>query len=245
MALLADRPRHRLPHLEARMSTLEYREYNHTYFLDGAQVRSLSDVLQTAELELCRRFSLPVFGLVPDLRFVNEAVMQDKTAVGSQVDTVNSRLLEGTWTPEDEWQVSDRSLPYVLALEGYWAQTEKPSPVWVQTPLYCRELHFATMPDWHTENSVNDLKCGRNIQRTWGLRMAGQALAHGRATTERILHLEPQLKTRKWSVYERTNGHGDPRIFHFLDQAVVRCAALEDFSNPVFEEWKKRLRCAA
>jgi hypothetical protein len=219
---------------------LTYREEDHTYRLNGVLVRSLSDVLQTAELELCRRYSIEHFGLTPDLRFVNERALQDKTAVGSQVDTVNSLILEGRWTDEREWDVSDRALPYVLALKDYWKVTPVTDKCHVQTPLYSRDLNFATMPDWHTPISVCDLKCGRNYQRTWGLRMAGQAMAHGRAWVERLVHLEPHLKTRKWTVYERVHGTGDPRVFHPLDHAVVQAAALEHFGDPVFQLWKMK-----
>ena len=220
---------------------LVYEEGTHRYFLDGKQKRALSDVLDTAEVECCRRFSVDHYGLTPDFRFIKDAVFENACARNSQVDNVNSRLLEGRWNAEDEGEVSNEALPLVLALYNYWwprLGDERPG-LCVQTPLYCRELDFCTLPDWHDTDSVNDLKCGKTPSRTWGLRMAGQALAHGRARVQRIVQLEPHLKTRKWSTFVRAK-HYDPRVFHPLDETVLRAAALEDWNNPVFEQWKGR-----
>jgi len=222
---------------------LIYEELTHSYWLNGQKKRALSDVLDVAEVELCRRFSIPYFGLTLDLRFVRDHIRENVCARNSQVDHVNSRILEGKWNEQDEWGVSEEALPLVCALYKYWeahlAEVHRPSLA-VQTPLYCPALDFCTLPDWHDAESVNDLKCGKTPSRTWGLRMAGQALAHGRARVQRVVQLEPHLKTRKWSVFVRSK-HFDARVYHPLDEAVVRAAALERFDDPIFEQWKGRI----
>jgi hypothetical protein len=111
----------------------------------------------------------------------------------------------------------------------------------VQTPLYCAELDFCCTPDWHDAWTVNDIKATAKCSRTWGLQTAAQLLAHGQATTRRIIWLRPKLRAQ-YEIYEGGPGmigpNMNPRIFSVYDFDVVRAACRGNYKAECIERWR-------
>ena len=206
-------------------------EHGDHYLVDGRPVRRISTVLRQA-------------GLV-NLDGIPHAVLENARARGSQVDDACSLIMEGRY---DERAICaamvtdiakagwEEARPYVEAYREFWPHCVINERLSVQVPLYCAKLDFCCTPDWFDRDTVNDIKTGSKPQRSWGLQIAAQELAHGKAMVGRILWLRPKLKRKQLEVHSRHDGN--PAIFSRLDYAVIEAACDGNYDADCIQRWK-------
>ena len=219
-----------------------FEEATHRYFVvedDGEQreVPSFSKRLEDAERECRTLLGVEHVGFRPNYGGVSDEVLANARARGSAIDDACSLIMEGRFTAADWMRLHEQAKPYVLAFQDFLRPFGPilRADLCVQTPLYCRKLDTCCMPDFHDDESVNDLKAQDKPNREWGLRLAMMALAHGEATTERSIWLRPKLKTRSYEVH--TRNQGNPKIFSTWDYQVVEAICLQDYDAEAIKQW--------
>lgn len=201
---------------------IELREEDHTYWVDGVEKRSWSAIAKAA-------------GLLPDFPDSAYAKVVNAKHRGRQIHQACAMLILGQ--PFDVKQLHDEALPYVQAFLEFW--NIHGCRAVAETPLYHPDLDYCTTPDFHTPDTVFDIKTTDRPSRTWGLQTAAQILALGGLShRRRIVWLRPKLKTKKYELIEPE----DCRVFTVQDFEVVREAATGQYDGPAITVWKEGMR---
>ena len=220
-----------------------FREADHTYWIIDAETRGKTEVpsfsqrLEDAERECRRILGVEHVGFRPNYGGVSDEVLANARARGSAIDDACSLIMEGRFTANDWIKLHREAKDYVMAYLTWWRGSKPVGTLRVQTPLYCRQLDTCCMPDFHDDESVNDVKAQAKQSREWGLRLAMMALAHGSATIERAIWLRPHLKRSQYEVH--TRNQMDRRIFSKWDSQVVEAICLQDYDAEAIKQWFK------
>jgi hypothetical protein len=188
--------------------SLIYDSVGHRYFDGGVQVPSLSKVMELG-------------GYKSDLSKIPLHILQRKRALGGAVHEAISLYLHNRL----DWTTVDSAVyPYVAAAVRY-IENEDVEVEWSELPFGGVDVGFACTPDLLTKRAIREWKTTYKIMPDVAIQLAGQAVAVGDLSLERIV------------VQLKPNGDYDTVQYDDPEDIVDFQACLRTAKRKIRENW--------